>query len=122
MKWEFLHNTIDKILVIKTEGVLDLPSANRMGAEGWKVLKEHGYLRCLLDHSKAEGISLSTIDIYSLPKKYKELDIPYNFRMAVVVPNVMREDLAFYETVCQNNAYSVSIFFDHESALSWLKS
>lgn len=122
MKWEFFHNTIDKILVIKTEGMLDLPSANRMRAEGWNVLKEHGYLRCLLDHSKAEGISLSTVDIYSLPKKYKELDIPYNFRMAVVVPNVMREDLAFYETVCKNNAYSVSIFFDHESALSWLKS
>ena len=41
---------------------------------------------------------------------------------AVVVPDAMREDLAFYETVCRNNAYSVSIFFDQASALNWLKS
>jgi hypothetical protein len=122
MKWEFFHNTIDKILVIKTEGVLDLPSADRLRAEAWKVLKEHGYLHCLLDHSNADGSSLSTLDIYDLPKKYKELDIPHNFRMAVVVPDAMREDLAFYETVCRNNAYSVSIFFDQASALNWLKS
>lgn len=122
MKWEFFHNTIDRILVIKTEGELDLPSADRLRAAGWKVLKEHGYLRCLLDHSKADGSSLSTLDIYDLPKKYKELDIPHSFRMAVVVPDEMRKDLAFYETVCRNNAYSVSIFFDHESALNWLKS
>ncbi|MBK8781389.1 MAG: hypothetical protein IPO22_06215 [Anaerolineales bacterium] len=122
MKWELIHNTIDKILVVKTEGVLDLPSADRMRAEGWKVLKEHKYLRCLLDHSKADGISLSTLEIYDLPKRYKELNIPYNFRMAVVVPNTMQEDMAFFETVCRNNGYSVSVFFDHESALSWLKS
>jgi hypothetical protein len=93
-----------------------------MRAEGWATLQQHGYLRCLLDHSQAEGITLSTLNIYELPQRYKELNIPYSFRMAVIVPEKMREDLSFFETMCRNNGYSVSVFFDQESALNWLKS
>lgn len=122
MKWNFTHNTNDKILIINTEGILDLESANMMRTEGWALLKQHGYLRCLLDHSLADDITLSTLNIYELPQRYKELNIPYNLRMAVIVPKQMREDLSFFETVCRNNGYSVSIFFDQESALNWLKS
>ncbi len=122
MKWKISHNSADKILVIKTEGVLDIESANAMRAEGAGLIKQHGYLRCLLDHGDADGITLSTLDIYSLPKKYNGLGIPHNLRMAVVVCDNMRKDLSFYETICRNNGYLVSIFFDQESALTWLKS
>jgi len=122
MKWNFSHNSADKILVINTEGVLDLPSADKMRAEGYALINQHGYLRCLLDHSKADGFEISIFDTYEIPKRYKELNIPRTMRMAVVVPHKMRSDLDFYETVCRNNGYLVSIFFDSESALSWLKS
>ena len=122
MKWTISHNTTDKILVIKTEGVIDIAAANAMREEGAKQIKQHGYLLCLLDHSQAEGYTLSTLDIYSIPKKYNELGIPRNLRMALVVPEHMRRDLFFYETVCRNNGYFASVFFDHESAIAWLKS
>ena len=122
MKWEISHNTIDKILVIRTEGMIDIASANALRAEGVEQIRKHEYLRCLLDHSHAEGYTLSTLDIYSLPKKYMELGIPHNFRMALVVPENFREDMNFYETVCRNNGYFASVFFDEESALAWLKS
>lgn len=122
MKWKIFHNSKDKILVIKTEGVLDIESANAMRNEGAELIKQHGYLRCLLDHSNAKDITLSTLDLYSLPKKYEELNIPRNLRMAVVVSDKLLKDLSFYETVCRNNGYLVSIFFDQESALDWLKS
>jgi len=122
MKWTISHNTADKILVIKTEGVIDVAAANAMRNEGAKLIKQHGYLLCLLDHSLAEGYTLSTLDIYSIPKRYNELGIPRNFRMALVVPEQMRKDLIFYETVCRNNGYFASVFFDQESAITWLKS
>ncbi|MFN8383412.1 MAG: hypothetical protein U0V02_15825 [Anaerolineales bacterium] len=122
MNWQFLHNAADKILVLKTDGVLDLSSANRMRTEGIELIRKNNYQCCLIDHSQAEGIKLSTLEIYDLPKRYKELNVPYGFRLAVVVPDVMRVDLNFYETVCRNNGYLVSIFFDKESAIKWLKS
>ncbi len=121
MKWNFSHNATDHILVVSTEGILDLPSANAMRAEGIELIRRHGYLRCLLDHSRAKGITLSTLDIYNLPKRYNELKIPHGFRMAVVVSNAMSKDLNFFETVCRNNGYSVSVFFDQVAALLWLK-
>ena len=122
MKWIFSHNIPDKILVINTDGVLDLPSANEMRAEGMKLIKQHGYLLCMLDHSKVKGFEINVFDTYDLPKKYKELNIPPTFRMAVVVPKERRENSDFYETVCRNNGYFVSVFFDQESALQWLRS
>jgi hypothetical protein len=122
MKWTISHNTVDKILVIKTEGVIDLNSANEMRNAGVEQIREHGYLRCLLDHSEAQGYTLSTLDIYSLPKKYIELGIPHNFRMALVVPEDLKEDMNFFETVCRNNGYFASVFFDMDSAMAWLKS
>ena len=69
MKWKISHNSADKILVVKTEGVIDIASANALRTEGAELIKQHGYLRCLLDHSEAEGFTLSPLDIYSLPKK-----------------------------------------------------
>ena len=122
MNWKISHNTIDKILVIKTEGVIDIATANAMRADGVEQIRKHGYLRCLLDHSDAKEYTLSTLDIYTLPKKYKELGIPYNFRMALVVPENLRKDMRFFETVCRNNGYLASVFFDMDSALAWLKS
>ena len=122
MKWQISHNLADKIIVIKTEGVLDKASAGAMRNEGAELIKQHGYLRCLLDHSDAEGVVLGVLDTYSLPKIYDELKISRLLRMAVVVPDRMREDLHFYETVCRNNGYSVSIFFDRNAAVEWLLS
>jgi hypothetical protein len=121
MNWDFSHNITDKILVVNTEGILDISSANKMRAEGMELIRQHRYLRCLLDHTKAKGITLSTLEIYNLPKIYNELNVPHGFRMALVVSDTMREDLDFYETVCKNNGYSVSVFFDYVSALNWLK-
>lgn len=122
MNWRFLHNTTDKILILKTDGVLDISSANKMRTEGIELIRQNNYMCCLLDHSQAKGVTLSTLEIYNLPKRYKELNVPHGFRMAVVVSDSMRTDLDFYETVCRNNGYLVSIFFDKESAMNWLKS
>jgi hypothetical protein len=88
MKWQFSTNEDRSMLVVKTEGVLDIESANAMRNEGAQLIRQNGYLKCLLDHSGAEGISLS---------------------------------IKFYETVCLNNGYAVSVFFDRESALAWLE-
>ncbi|MBI5943065.1 MAG: hypothetical protein HY864_01740 [Chloroflexi bacterium] len=121
MNWQFSHDEENKTLILKTEGVLDIESANAMRREGWELIQQHGHLRCLLDHSDAEGVTLSTLDIYNLPKRYAELNIPHNFRMAVVVSSGLLNDMKFFETVCLNNGYFVSVFFDKESALAWLK-
>lgn len=122
MNWTITHDLENHILIIKTQGRIDLETATQLRNEGAKEIRQHEYLRCLLDHSELEEYNLSTMDIYNLPKRYAELGIPHDFRMALVVPPHLQNDLNFYETVCRNNGYFASVFFDNESALIWLKS
>ena len=121
MKWKIYYDETERILFIKTHGILEIESANMMRTEGAALIKQHGILRCLLDHSDLSEDALATLDIYNLPQRYSELGIPHQFRMALVVPEKFMKNLKFYETVCRNNGYFVSIFFDRESAMNWLK-
>jgi len=121
MNWQINYDENEQIIFIKTIGVLDISSANLMRTEGFNLIKQHNCLRCLVDHSEIAEDALSTLDIYNLPKRYKELDIPRRLKMALVIPGKFMTNLKFYETVCRNNGYLVSIFFNRESALEWLK-
>jgi len=121
MNWQMNYDETEQIIFIKTFGVLDITSANLMRTEGFGLIKQHNCLRCLVDHSEITEDVLSTLEIYDLPKRYKELGIPRRLKMALVIRGEFMANLKFYETVCQNNGYLVSIFFDKESALGWLK-
>ncbi len=121
MQWQMTYDEADSILVIKTTGVIEIESATQMRNEGARLLKQHGCLRCLLDHTDLEADALETLDIYNLPKRYAALGISHAMRMAVVVPPQFQKNMKFFEAVCQNNGYQVSVFFDHASALAWLK-
>ncbi|MBP7998569.1 MAG: hypothetical protein KA338_04875 [Chloroflexi bacterium] len=121
MQWQMTYDKADGILYVKTSGVLEIESATQMRHEGAAILKQEGCLRCLLDHRDIEADLLQTMDIYNLPKRYGELGLSHALKMAVVVPAWLKENLQFYEIVCRNNGYSVSLFFDQESALAWLK-
>ena len=121
MQWQMTYDEADDILVVKTAGVIEIESATQMRNEGARLLKQHDCLCCLLDHTDLEADALQTLDIYNLPKRYAALGISHAMRMAVVVPPQFRKNMKFFEAVCQNNGYQVSVFFDHASALAWLK-
>jgi hypothetical protein len=121
MKWHMHYDENEKIIFISTSGVLDIRSASILRSEGAELIKHHNCMRCLLDHRNIKRDALSTLDIYDLPKRYDELGIPRQLKMAVVVQKSLMDNLSFYETVCRNNGYSVSLFFDREFALEWLR-
>ncbi len=121
LNWTIAYDENRQILVVKTSGALKIEFADMMRAEALAIIRQKGCVGCLLDHSELEADLLTTLDIYYLPKKYQELGIHRNFKLALVVPSHLAENLRFFETVCRNNGYSVSIFFDHPSALAWLE-
>lgn len=120
LSWQFSLDEIHKILIIETEGVLEIKQAQHMRNEGAALIRQHQLMGGLLDHTGLAEDALHTIDIYELPKRYLELGIPRSFRFALVIPQELKHNMEFYETVCRNNGYQVSIFFDREEALQWL--
>ncbi|MCB9134351.1 MAG: hypothetical protein H6636_02925 [Anaerolineales bacterium] len=122
MPWNTTLNLAQKMIIIQTWGTFKLEDANRMRNEGAALIRQHGLLQGLLDHSQLEAYTLQTMEIYELPKRYQELGISHRFKLAVVVPEMLRRDMAFYETVCRNNGYLVSVFFEQGEALAWFLS
>lgn len=121
MNWQMRYDENEQIIFIETNGVLEITSANYMRAEGAALIKEHKCMRLLLDHSGIVRDALSTMDIYDLPRRYEEMGLTRQIKMALVIPREFVENLRFYETVCRNNGYSVQLFSDRNEALSWLK-
>ena len=122
MKWEMSFNEKENILFVKIHGTMDTAPHKALIKECLEVIEKQNCRRCLIDNSEIESQNISTFDIYSMPKLYDALGVPRNLRMAEVASKKDERDFHFYETVCRNNGYYlVSVFFDVESALQWLK-
>ena len=121
MDWEISFDEKENILFVKTRGILDVKSNTAMTKECLEVIKEKNCRRWLIDNQKITFQAFGTFDIHSLPKLYEELGFPRNLRLAEVTLKEYERDFSFYETVCYNRGYMVSVFYDVESALQWLK-
>ncbi len=121
MDWEISFDEKENILFVKTRGVLDVISNAAMTKECIEMVKEKKCSKWLIDNRKITFQAFSTLDIHSLPKLYDELGFPRNLRLAEVTLKEYGRDFSFYETVCRNRGYTVSVFYDVESALQWLK-
>ena len=121
MKWETSFNEGENILFVKTHGTLDIATCKALIIECLEVIEKQNCRRCLIDSSEIEAQNIGTLDIYSIPKLYVELGVPRDLHIAEVASKKDERDFHFYETVCRNNGYSVSVFFDVKTALQWLK-
>lgn len=66
----------------------------------------------------------SIADLYELPRYFREIGLPGSVRVALLLDtaSASKEDLKFFETVCRNEGYIVSIFYSYGEAIEWLKS
>ena len=121
MKWEMSFNEKENILFVKIHGTMETLPHKALIKECLEVIERQNCRRCLIDSSEIASQNIGTFDIYSIPKLYTELGVPRNLHIAEVISKNDERDFHFYETVCRNNGYLVSVFFDVESALQWLK-
>ncbi len=121
MDWKISFDEKEYVLCVKTYRILDVESNKAMTKECLEIIKEKNYRRWLIDNRKITFQAFGTFDIHSLPKLYDELGFPRNLRLAEVTLKEYASDFSFYETVCRNRGYMVSVFYDVESALQWLR-
>lgn len=120
MPWEMSLDEANKILYVKTRGVLTAQDATEMRNEGAAIIKQQKLIRCLLDHSNLDDYVLQTLEIYNLPSRYRKLGISHAVKLAVIAQEKLRANIKFFEDVCRNNGYQVSMFFSEAEAVAWL--
>jgi hypothetical protein len=77
----------------------------------------------LIDDCRLES-TVSTMEIYEMPRFYDDMDASRKSRIALILPpsGQIREDVKFYETVCRNYGWNIEAFDTEQEAIDWLMS
>jgi hypothetical protein len=120
MEWETMNHEELKYLEIITKGVAHKEDSMEMANAITQSMKQHKLTRVLIDHRKITKVTGRTTDVYNRPKVFKMLGIILGIKVAEVINPAHLEHFKFLETVCINNGFQFSVFFDKSSALKWL--
>jgi len=121
MEWKIVFNAGENILSVKTYGVFDLESKIKLIKEFVAEIEKQNCRQCLIDNSEIQSTRIGFMEIYSMPERFAELNMPRHLRIAQVFSEKHIKDFHFLETVSHNRGYWLSVFPDVESALQWLK-
>lgn len=123
MGWDIDFLPEDGILRLTTSGTMDMEQITRMAAEGMAAGAQHGATRFLVDHRNMLP-SLSSEDIFDLPRINAEQGVARTMRVAIVFnpDSPRREDFFFYEVrTLSKGASNIRHFTDMNQALDWLR-
>jgi hypothetical protein len=121
MDWEISFDEKENILFVKTRGIMDIDTHKTMMKECLKMSKEKNCGRWLIDNSEITSQRMGTFDIHSVPQLFDGFGFSPRLQIAEVSLKKYANDFGFLETVCRNRGYALSVFYDVESALQWLK-
>lgn len=117
--WTIQHHLQENMLLVKTKGEMDVPSANAMVKAVADAATETQCFVHLIDHREMT-FAFSLMDYYDRPHINERLGVSRRFKTAMVFKELTK-DTRFMETVFQNRGYNLRHFTDIEEAKTWLK-
>ena len=120
MEWDIVIHDDPKYAEVITRGLADKDSSLNMAQTIISEMKAKKIKKILIDHRNLENVAGSILDIYERPKLLKDSGVELGTKIALVIKPEHSEHFKFFETVCLNQGFLISIFFDKEEAISWL--
>jgi hypothetical protein len=120
MEWKIVINNEYKYIEVITSGIADKDSSLNMVKTITNTMKTNRIMKALIDHRNVVSVTGNTTDIYNRPKIFRIIGIILRIRIAEIIKPEHLKHFKFFETVCVNQGYQISIFQDKEEALSWL--
>jgi hypothetical protein len=120
MKWKFVINNEDKYIEVITSGIADKDGSLDMAKAIAHTMRTHRITRALIDHRNIVSVVGNITDVYNRPKLFKIIGVVLGIKIAEIIKSEHVEHFKFFETVCVNRGYRISIFQEKEKAISWL--
>ena len=120
MEWEITIHNDNKYIEVVTAGVGDKDGSIEMVKSIRETMRHNRIVKAIIDHRNLTDVSGSVVDVYQRPKLFKLLGVILNIKIAEIINVAHLEHFSFFETVCQNNGFTFSIFYEKENALEWL--
>lgn len=124
MAHKTIFNIGTGIIETKLEGFITFNEVKEVISKSTILAKENNCYLWLTDYGETTP-SLSTMEIYSLPKLFSEaatsLNISvFHIKRAIVISK-SKADFPFAKTIALNRGQSLDLFDDIETARNWLK-
>jgi hypothetical protein len=110
----------EKYIEVVTKGVADRDGSLNMAKTIKEAMQQHRLTRALIDHRNLESVSGEIIEIYERPKLFRIMGVILNIKIAEIIKPDHVKHFRFFETVCINQGFRVSIFQEKLPALDWL--
>lgn len=120
MEWEIRMHHEEKYMEVITTGVADKDSSLNMAKIIKETMQQHRITKALIDHRNIEKVSGEIIEIYDRPKLFTIIGVIFDVKIAEIIKPDHVKHFRFFETVCLNQGFKVSIFQEPSPALEWL--
>ena len=120
MDWEIIIHEKERFIEIITSGHADRDGSLKMATAITENMRKHRIKKALIDHRNISEVSGGITDIYYRPQILKIIGAIFRIRIAELIKIEHMDHFRFFETVCKNQGFQVSIFQEREKAINWL--
>ena len=120
MEWEISLNQKDGYLDVVTSGLADKDGSLAMVRAIFGAMQADRITKILIDHRNIKNVIGNTCDIYTRPETFRQIGVPQQIKIAEIIRPEHAEHFQFFETVCRNRGFQLSIFQKKDAAVSWL--
>ncbi|MFC1795063.1 hypothetical protein ACFL3Q_15940 [Planctomycetota bacterium] len=118
MPYEIAYDMEADCMMCRMFCKIDTPLVKAFTSDVVSLMDKHQCTRILNDLREAD-LSLSTFEIYDIPRLVTETSLKNWFPKALVVSKEL-DDYLFFESVSHNSGQNVKVFRDIDEAKSWL--
>ena len=118
-EWKIEYLPAEKMLLLKSKGVMDVPAANGMVKALAEAAVQYQCQHQLIDQRETT-FAFKFTDYYERPAVNAKLGISRQFRTAMVF-SCITDETVFMENVFRNRGYNFSHFDNLDEAMNWLK-
>ena len=121
MPYTVTYDPDTSFVVTVVEGKMTLEELKAEEEQSVALAFENGTRKFLVDLADYEA-SVSTTQLLEFPDRYeKRLKRPIYVAVVEPLSEEAREDARFYETVCRNRGWNVTLFAKRGDAVAWLR-
>lgn len=120
MEWEITIHNEKKYMEIVTSGVADANGSKEMAKIIAETMRYNKLTKALIDHRNIISVVGQVTEIYERPKLFRIIGMILGIKIAEIISPDHVEHFDFFETVCRNQGFKFTIFYDKTNALEWL--
>jgi len=122
MEWDIVIHDEDGYVEVITSGLADTDGSLNMAHAIKGTMRSHRIMKVLIDHRNIEDVAGDSFDIYDRPKIFRLIEVILRIRIAEIIKPEHLDHFGFFETVCRNQGFKLSVFQNKDKALAWLLS